>query len=236
MDKELEGRIVEVNKLPDSLKKQMYALFTTYFEVKEKVFMDDMSKKEKVLLLSDERTGEIKGFSTIKMIGLTVDNTKVKVIFSGDTLVDTFYRMETELIKHYGRFVYERIEEGVKFYWFLISMGFRTYRFLPLFFYEYYPRYNKETPIFEQKVMDVLGTAEFGNCYNKEKGIIIPTEENFLKRTYASIPSKRLANPHIQFFLKRNPGYAKGEELVCIAEITKQNFKSIFYRITKCSR
>jgi hypothetical protein len=233
MNKGLKGSIVQINELSDSLKKEMYELFITYFVVSEKVFMEDMSKKDEVLLLCDEKTGAIKGFSTIKLIHLTVEHVRIKAIFSGDTIIDTLYRSETELIKHVGRFVYERIEEEVKFYWFLITMGFRTYRFLPLFFHEYYPRYDKHTPVFEQKVMNALAVKEFGNCYNKEMGVIIPTSENYLKETYATIPSRRLANPHIEYFLKRNPGFAKGEELVCIAEISKQNFKPIFYRITK---
>jgi hypothetical protein len=236
MKKGLQGIIVPVNELSGAMKKQMYELFITYFVVSERLFMDDLEKKDSVLLLRDEETDAVKGFSTMKMLRMKVATSSIKALFSGDTIIDTLYRSETELIKHIGRFVYGRIEDKVKFYWFLISMGFRTYRFLPIFFHDYYPRFDKDTPSFEQKVMDALAIHEFGECYQRERGIIVPERKNYLKETYASIPARRLSNPHIEFFFRKNPGFAQGEELVCLAEISKDNFKPVFYRITKCSR
>ena len=232
--KKLTGKIIDINELSKDYKRQMYSLFTRYFVVKEETFFNDLTEKEKVILLFADGTKKIKGFSTLKMIKTTVENTKIKAVFSGDTIVDSFYRNEKELMKHFGKFIYNNMEKGIKFYWFLISMGFRTYRFLPLIFKDYYPRFDKKTPVFEKKVIDVLAYEKFGEAYDKEKGVIIPRNKNFLKGKHASIPLNRLTNPHIKYFLKSNPGYTKGDELACITEIKKENFKPIFYRITEC--
>jgi hypothetical protein len=37
------------------------------------------------------------------------------------------------------------------------------------------------------------------------------------------LPSGRLADPHIAFFLERNPGWKEGDELVCLTEIAEEN-------------
>ncbi|MBN1695103.1 hypothetical protein JW879_06870 [candidate division WOR-3 bacterium] len=233
-DKKITGRIIDIKELSGDYKKQMYSLFTRYFVVEEKTFFSDLNEKEKIILLFANGTKKIKGFSTLKTMRVTVDGTKIKAVFSGDTIVDSSYRNELDLMKHFGRYIYNNMEKGVKFYWFLISMGFRTYRFLPLIFEDYYPRYDRETPVFEKKIIDVLAYEKFGKAYNKEKGVIIPRNKNFLKVKHATIPLNRLTNPHIKYFLRSNPGYTKGDELACITEIKKENFKPIFYRITGC--
>ena len=44
-----------------------------------------------------------------------------------------------------------------EFYWFLISKGYKTYRFLPLFFREFYPRHDAPTPAWAKEILDALG-------------------------------------------------------------------------------
>jgi hypothetical protein len=52
-----------------------------------------------------------------------------------------------------------------------------------------------------------------------------------LKPELAVIPERRRANPHVRFFLQKNPGFAAGHELVCLAEISPQNLKRFAARI-----
>ena len=36
-------------------------------------------------------------------------------------------------------------------------------------------------------------------------------------------PEGRLADPHIAFFLEKNPGWIRGDELVCLTEPIEEN-------------
>ncbi len=37
------------------------------------------------------------------------------------------------------------------------------------------------------------------------------------------IPPSRLADPHVGFFARRNPGHERGDELVCLVELSRDN-------------
>jgi hypothetical protein len=41
-----------------------------------------------------------------------------------------------------------------------------------------------------------------------------------------------LVNPHVRFFVERNPGHADGEELACLAEIRLRDLARVAGRIT----
>jgi hypothetical protein len=42
---------------------------------------------------------------------------------------------------------------------------------------------------------------------------------------------ERLRDPHVCFFLARNPGHASGDELCCLAPLTRANFTPAAYRV-----
>ena len=41
----------------------------------------------------------------------------------------------------------------------------------------------------------------------------------------------RLRDPNVQFFVAQNPEHANGDELCCIAPLTRDNFTEAAYRI-----
>ena len=60
---------------------------------------------------------------------------------------------------------------GTDLYWFLISKGYKTYRFLPVFFHEFYPRWDVPTPSWARAMLDAVARALFPEDYDGEKGI-----------------------------------------------------------------
>jgi hypothetical protein len=49
----------------------------------------------------------------------------------------------------------------------------------------------------------------------------------------AEVPAHRLRDPHVAFFLQRNPGYRQGDELACLADIAKENFTRLAWRVIR---
>ena len=64
------------------------------------------------------------------------------------------------------------------------------------------------------------------------------TQEAFDRLTaeLAAIPDSKREQPHVRFFLDRNPGYVNGDELVCLAEISEANLTSAALRFVKEQR
>jgi hypothetical protein len=48
-----------------------------------------------------------------------------------------------------------------------------------------------------------------------------------LKPELCDVPEGRREDPRVRFFLNSNPGYARGEELVCLARIAPENMRSV---------
>jgi len=226
----LVSEISSVDKLSEYEKDTMYQLMAAHYEnVSRAQFDRDLSEKDAVILLRDSHDRQICGFSTQKVMQLVVDGSPVRALFSGDTIIARSHWGEQELGRAWCRLAAEiRAEQPDQpLFWFLISKGYRTYLYLPLFFHEFYPRWDRPTPPREQKILDMLALARYPQHYDLCRGLIVfPESHGNLNRDLAEISEHRLRNPHIRYFLERNPDYAKGHELACLAEISAANMKS----------
>ena len=139
----------------------MYALFESYFAGTDRTrFESDLAEKDGVILLRDG--DRICGFSTFKWI----DDGDIVAFFSGDTIVDREYWGETVLSRMWAKIAFAKADQtDRKVYWFLISSGYKTWRFLPVFFREFYPHPEIATPPDIQCIIDNLGARKFGDEY-----------------------------------------------------------------------
>jgi hypothetical protein len=107
-------------------------------------------------------------------------------------------------------------------YWLLISKGLRTYKYLPTCFIEYYPHWQNETPQNISQLMNQLGKYRFNEFYNPDTGIVSARENGqYLKDEFQ--PSIKTDKPYESFFYNKNPGYMKGDELLCLTRLSLEN-------------
>ncbi|MFH0753140.1 MAG: hypothetical protein V2A70_01075 [Candidatus Omnitrophota bacterium] len=217
-------------------RQRMLHILKIYFNgMDADAFRVDLDEKDAVILLTEEVSGEIRGFSTQKFISTHVDGQPVQAIFSGDTIVEKEYWRQTILVKAWFKLVLTRLTvcPDVPLYWFLICMGYKTYRFLPVYFKSYYPSVEL-AGTGEKRIMDVLAQSRFGSQYDATKGIIRFTQHGAsLKNSFAGIPAGKEADAHVRLFLEKNPGYLHGDELACLAKLHPSNFKKAVFRFTQ---
>lgn len=233
----IEGTVFKINELKPHQIEQMFSLMDKYYDnMLWNNFTRDLNDKDYVIVVFNENR-EIKGFSTAKLMALDVDNTTVYGVFSGDTIsdiADTKSNCSVELVKYILNFfllLSKRYKDDL-FYSFLISKGYRTYRLLQ-YFKEFYPCYNKTTPDFEQKIIDTFGKSYSVN-YNPQDGVIYSDEnKDRLKKSVLKIESKHMKNPHIKYFVERNPHWDYGNELVCITRLNFDNLRNVTNKIIK---
>lgn len=230
--RKLHGEVMEVRDLTDGNKRDMYALMDAFYEDTDvQVFHRDLAEKDYCILLLDE-LDRIQGFSTQKIMHIEVDGRKIYGVFSGDTIIHKDCWGSMELYRLFGRYFIEFGKRYHSFYWFLISKGYKTYKMLPLFFREFYPNKNAKTPGFEQDIMDVFGMAKYPEEYDIESGVICYRgTKDKLKSGVADITDKQLRDKDILHFLKLNPEYFKGNDLVCLARLTEDNLKPEIHRL-----
>ena len=222
---ELVGQIVRRCELTAVQRETMFALMAQYYATTRAIFDADLDEKEHVILLTDAETGIIKGFST--MLRLELEN--ITALFSGDTIIHADYRHTTVLPREWARLAFSTLDSiraaqpERQVYWFLITSGYKTYRYLPLFFKQFYPRYDEATPAVIQAIMHELATSRYADEYHPQTGIIRLKNATPLQEGVADIQAHRLKNPHIEFFARINPDHANGDELVCLTAIDRHN-------------
>ena len=227
---QLSGQVCRPSELSAAQRRRMVDLLHEFFEnVSAAQFEHDLSEKDWVVLLCDSGDGEIQGFSTLMRLQLLVDNRAVTAFYSGDTIIHPAYWQEAELPRVWGRHVFAQAEEvtandsEAEVYWFLISSGYKTYRFLPVFFREFYPSHVQPTPPHIRRVLDALGADKFPGQYDAARGIIRFDAASPLRAGVAEVTDERLKDPHVAFFVRANPGHAEGEQLACLVRLTRDN-------------
>ena len=108
-------------------------------------------------------------------------------------------------------------------YWLLLTSGFRTYRFLPVFWRMFYPRHDAVIPERERRLLDHLARKKYDAAYDAASGIVRFPNPQRLRGALAEVPDGRLVDADVAFFLARNPGFGRGDELVCMTEICDSN-------------
>lgn len=213
---------------------RMFSLLSTYFAgVERSVFDEDLDQKNWVLLIEDDKTNALRGFSTLQVYTTQFQGERLGIVYSGDTIMDLGAWSSSILARAWISSVKSLCQRmsAQKFYWLLISSGYRTYRFLPVFWREFYPHFNTPTPIQVNALKDFLAHRQFGHWYNDQTGIVHLPHPQTLQGHVAGIPTERLQDPHIEFFQKCNPGHNLGDELVCLTEINRENLTSAGLRM-----
>ncbi len=229
----LKGAIVDTAKLKPTEIARMLDLMRQYFDnVAPDAFQRDLADKNWIIVLRDAETGEIYGFSTLCLLEETVDNTPVRAFFSGDTIIDKPHWGSLELERTWFHFLYSRIdaEPHCRWYWYLICKGYRTFRYLPIYFHHFYPS-TEDTPAFEKQIIQHLSAVRFGDAFNHVTGIIHCENDYRLREGISDITDSERRDQRVAFFEKMNPDWRDGDELACLASLNYDNLKRCAYRI-----
>jgi hypothetical protein len=228
----LQGKLTPVNLLTAADRKNMFHLMAQYYDDTDwAVFCADLEEKDYCILLFDENQG-LQGFSTQKILAIPLGAETVYGLFSGDTIIHKDYWGSLELFKIFTASFFPLGRQYPDFYWFLTTKGYKTYRMLPVFFQKFYPNFQEGTPPREQAILQAFGRARYPREFQEDSGVIAYRKcKDKLKAGVADITANRLQDRHVRYFLKLNPGYAQGNDLVCLARLSEDNLRPAVRRL-----
>jgi hypothetical protein len=244
----VNGRLVRREALTAGEKARMEELLASHFEgVTHAAFTRDLDEKNWVVLL--EERGRLAGFTTLLTYDSSAAGEPIAVVYSGDTIVERGAWGSAALPQSWIAAV-RALHEGCpgaaarprrRLFWLLLTSGFRTYRFLPVFWREFQPRPGEghagDAPaLMESSLLDALASERLGSSYRPELGIARFASPSVLAPDLREVPAGRLADPHVAFFLARNPGWVGGDELVCLTEIAETNLTAAGRRMWQRGR
>ena len=222
----IQGKVVPVANLSDKQMNDMFAIMQKYYDnIEWNNFYNDLTRKLDTVILCDE-SDTIKGFTTLALFEYREN---IRILFSGDTVVEREYWGANNLPHIWAKNAIEHSENFMgTTYWLLLSKGYKTYRYLHAFFNEFYPRFDAETPKFAIDIIDGFCRQNWGEKYQNG---VIKMGKDYLKDGVAAIDEKQMKDKNTAFFVEKNPNYQKGDELVCLAEISLPNLNKLGRKI-----
>jgi hypothetical protein len=215
---------------------EMFGVFSENFtQCSPDLFTRDLDNKNWIILIRDNEKNQVQGFSTLALYETEFMGKCISVVYSGDTIIRRAYWGTPELPRSWIHTVLEKSANMAQpLYWLLISSGYKTYRFLSVFYKEFYPRYDVPTPHEMQVVMEHLATQRFGCEYHREEGVVRFTNgATPLRDGVAEVTDERLQDPHVAFYISKNPGHVHGDEFVCITQVHPDNFSAAGRRMAR---
>jgi hypothetical protein len=183
-------------------------------------FAADLDEKDWVILLENE-CRRVLGFTTLLCYASAWAAGPVRVITSGDTIVAPEARHGTALARVWLEAVQRWLPAApTPLYWLLLTSGHRTYRFLPVFWREFWPRHDApERPA----LLRVLARERYGPRFEESSGLVRLEHPQVLRDPCQGSRRCRPADPHVAFFRRSNPDHALGDELACLCPLTGAN-------------
>jgi hypothetical protein len=223
MKSSLEFQLSEVASLKEIVLQRMYFLMNeNYNKVSESNFYSDLNKKDWVGLITNE-SGKIQGFTTFAINPAGSGTKSYNILFSGDTILAPEHWGSQVMMQGWcnsvGRFIAG--DPDKLWYWYLLSKGHRTYMYLPLFFQHYFPAINPGEEYSQlTKVANEVSIKLFDKYWIPEDGVIrFDQSLGELKPELTEATYQKKGSDFVKFFIEKNPGFFKGEELVCIGLI-----------------
>ena len=80
--------------------------------------------------------------------------------------------------------------------------------------------------------MRELAYQRFDEDYDSKRGIVsFDRSRGRLRPMWATVEPEEAARPDVAFFLRSNPGYTQGDELVCLTELSCNNLRPLARRV-----
>jgi hypothetical protein len=114
------------------------------------------------------------------------------------------------------------------------TFSWRTYLMLTRNFARSWPRRELALPEREGVLYRKIGARLLGERFEPETGLVRNLDRR-LRADIAAIPEKLANDADAQFFVARNPGYASGDAVLCLAPLDARNWWSVARRASRRS-
>lgn len=206
----------------------LWGVYSRYFDAGRERFEGAVDVAGEVLRFFDRAGGQLVGMSLVSSFDEEHEGRRFRVVTTGAVCIEEQYR-GLSAVQMAGLWWLAREKARAphrEMWWFFDTFSFKSYRLLPNNLQVYWPRPDAETPTWEAGVIDKLCRRQAGDAWDRDRGIV-RAQGRRLRPGVAEVVDTLSAAPDVRFFLERNPRYADGERLPCLAPLSARNARSI---------
>ena len=178
------------------------------------------------------REGRLVGLVSLDVYRTRFEGRASIIFFTSSVVIESAFRGRNLVIRTGLRMV---IREKLKrpwlpAYWFFDTFSYKSYRLLPTYFDEFWPRHGRATPAHVVAFIDHLSRPRYGDDWIADRGVVRRSGQKRLRPETAPVDDAALLDPHVAFFDAINPGHRDGDMLVCLAPLTVRNVAGAVWR------
>jgi hypothetical protein len=205
----------------------LWTVYSAFFDTERTAFERAVERSDEVIRFHDANDGRLCGMALISAYAASHEGRDFRVLSTGAVCLEPPYR-GLNAVQRAGlfRLARERLRHPLSdVYWYFDTFSYKSYLLLPRNLPEYWPRADRSTPAWESGVIAVLAQRHGGEAWNPITGVIGAQGRRLRPGVAEVLPADH--NPHVRFFLRRNPGHAAGERLPCLCPLNLRNVAAI---------
>jgi hypothetical protein len=207
---------------------EIWRFSSQYIEATRDAYEASIRQKSEIVLIRERDV--LVGLGAVDLYSLSHEGTPSWIIFVGNTIFAEGYRGHNIVEKTgFLYFLWLRLRHPThRIYLAYGTFSYKTFLMLSRNFVEYWPHPTQETPEREATLIDHLARRYYGDAWEPARQVMRASAVYNLKGWVAAIDESRKKDPHIQFFLQKNPNYQQGESVFCLVPLHASNWFSVF--------
>lgn len=206
-------------------REQMLSLVQSYYaELNEAIFLRKLTQKDLIVFLKDKEL--IIGFTAIELINFVFNGEQIKIVLAEETVISKEYwhQQNLSLLWLQPIFALREQEKHKKWYWIVPASNYLSYQAMTLFFPEFYPRRNQVMPSKMKQLVHDFSRWKYKQGFDAVKGTVSFKNLGIsLTKELSDVMFEKFDDPHMRYFISKNPYYHQGDHLICLAEINQEN-------------
>lgn len=225
----LDIATVPVARLSSPEWDEVWALAQEFMDTTREVFEGSLRSKDACVLIRDRVTRALLGIGGIAVHEARHEGRAQRLIFVGNTFFRDGLRGQS-LIQRLGfeTFLRTRLKHPLDDIWLCFdTYSYKSYLMLPRNFVTFWPRRDQPTPSWVQELLESFARVHYGGAWDPERGIVRGDPRRRLREGVASVDEALLTDPDIRFFVEKNPGYARGDQLPVLVPLNASNWMAV---------
>lgn len=190
-----------------------------------------IEERERVAIYWDA-SDDLVALVTLDMRHETFRGHQVVSIYTGNTWIHPKWRGKNIVQRLAFRSYAEtmiRWPRARKF-WFFGSNSYKSYLVMARNLREFWPTHRRSTPSWETDYIRHLAQQIYHTDVEPGRLVYDPDAARSFSEDETTVPPKLADDPDVLFFVDRNPKFARGAKLMCLAPLTMSNWASVARR------